>query len=83
MSCKFKSSGDSFTSGQRRKTRIRFLQHIPYYKVYNSSCSQVGHDLADRVKSLPEQIKITASICEHILCDDGSAACSALDASMQ
>ena len=40
-------------------------------------------DLIDRVKSSPEQIKITASICKHILCDDGSAACSGKDASMQ
>ena len=35
-----------------------------------------GHDLVDRAKSSPEQIKMTASICKHILCDDGSAACS-------
>ena len=54
-----------------------------YYKVYNSSCSQVGHDLIDRVKSSPEQVKITASIYKHILCDDGSAACSDIDASIQ
>ena len=63
--------------------RIRSLLHILYYKVYNSSFSQVGHDLIDRVKSSPEQIKITASIFEHILYDDGSAACSGIDASMQ
>ena len=68
---------------QRYKTRVRFILDIFYYKVYNSSCSQVGHDLIDRVKSSPEQIKITASICQHILCDDGSAACSGIDASMQ
>ena len=54
-----------------------------YYKVYNSSCSQVGHDLIDRVKSSPEQIKIIASIYKHILCDDGSAACSDIGASIQ
>ena len=47
------------------------------------SCSQVGHDLIDRVKSSHEQIKITASICKHILCVDGSAGCSGIDASMQ
>ena len=73
----------SATSDQRCKTRIRFILHILYYKVYNSSCSQVGHDLIDRVKSSPKQIKFTASICKHILCDDGSAACSGIDASMQ
>ena len=54
-----------------------------YYKVDNSSCSQVGHDLIDRVKSSPEQIKIIASIYKHILCDDGSAACSDIGASIQ
>ena len=48
-----------------------------------SSCSQVGHNMIDRVKSLPEQIKSTASIYKHILCDNGSAACSGIDASMQ
>ena len=68
---------------QRCKTRIRFILPILYYKVYNSSCSQVGQDLIDRVKSLPKQIKITVSICKHILCDDGSAGCSGIDASMQ
>ena len=36
----------------------RFIPPILYYKVYNSSCSQVEHDLIDRVKSSPEQIKI-------------------------
>ena len=54
-----------------------------YYKIYNSSCSQVGHDLIDRVKFWPEQIKIIASIYKHILCDDGSAACSDIGASIQ
>ena len=68
---------------QRCKTRIRFILYILYYKVYNSSCSQVGHDLIGRVISSPEQIKITASIFKHILCDDGSASCSGQDASMQ
>ena len=53
-------------SRQWYKTRIRFILHILYYKVYNSSCSQVGHDLPDRVKSWSEQIRITASICKHI-----------------
>ena len=38
--------------------RIRYILYILYFKVYNSSCSQVGHDLIDRVRSLPEQIKI-------------------------
>ena len=68
---------------QRCKTRIQFILYIPYYKVYNWSCSQVGHDLIDPIKSSPEQIKITASICKHILCDDGSAARSGIVASMQ
>ena len=53
------------------------------FKVYNSSCTQVGRDLIGRVKSSPKQIKITASICKHILCDDGIASCSGIDASMQ
>ena len=61
---------------------IRFILYILYYKVYNLSCCQVGHDLTDRVKSSPEQIKITASVCKHILCDDGSASYSGIDASM-
>ena len=43
----------------------------------------MGHDLIDCVKTLPEQIKIVASICKHSLCDDGSAAFSGKDASMQ
>ena len=59
------------------------ILYILYYKVYNSSCNQVGHDLIDHVQSLPEPIKITASNCKHILCDDGSASCSGIDASMQ
>ena len=64
---------------QRCKTHIRFILPILHYMGYNSSCSQVGHDLIHRVKSSPEQIKITASICKHILCDDGSAGCSCID----
>ena len=67
---------------QRCKTCIRFILHILYYKEYNSSCSLVGHNLINRVKSSPKQIKITASICKHILCEDGSAAYSGIDASM-
>ena len=55
---------------QKCKTRMWYIQYILYYKVYNSSCSQVGHDLIDRVKSSPDQIKITVSICKYILCDD-------------
>ena len=39
--------------------------------------------MIDCVKSSPEQIKITVSICKHILCDSGSAGCSGIDASMQ
>ena len=39
--------------------------------------------MIDCVKSSPEQIKITVSICKHILCDNGSAGCSGIDASMQ
>ena len=62
---------------------ILFILYILYYKVYNSSCCQVEHNLIDCVKSLPAQIKITASIYKHILCDNGSAACSGIDASMQ
>ena len=65
------------------KVQDRYSFHPLYYKVYNSSCSQVGHDLIDRVKSSPEQIKIIASIYKHILCDDGSAACSDIGASIQ
>ena len=63
---------------QRCHRRIRVIPYtgILYYKVYNSSCSQVGHDLIDRLQSLPEQIKVTAYICKHILCDDGSASSS-------
>ena len=62
---------------------IRFILYLLYYNVYKSSSSQVGHDLIDCIKSSPKQIKITASIYKHILCDDGSAACSGIDASMQ
>ena len=68
---------------QRCKTRIWYILYILYNKVYNSSCSQVGHDLIDSVKTSPQQIKITASICKHILCDDGSDSCSGIDTSMQ
>ena len=70
-------------SPQRCKARIRFILYILYYKVFCSSCCQIGHDLIDPVKSSPEEIKTTASICKCILCDDGSAACSGTDASMQ
>ena len=42
---------DAYGQTQRCKTPIRFILPILYYKVYNSSCSQVGHDLIDRVKS--------------------------------
>ena len=35
--------------------RIRYILYILYFKVYNSSCSQVGHDLI-RFKSSPEQM---------------------------
>ena len=45
-------------SNQRCKTRIRFNLYILYYKVYNSSCSQVGHDLIDRVESSSKQKKL-------------------------
>ena len=66
------------------KVQGAYLIHpILYYKVYNSSCSRVGHDLIDRVKSSLEQIKITAYICKHILCDNGNASCSGIDAAMQ
>ena len=69
--------------GATRVFGSSYIHCILYYKVYNSSCSQVGHDLIDRVNFSPEQIKITASICKHILCDDGSASRSGKDASMQ
>ena len=65
---------------QRCQTRIRVIPYSPYYKVYNSSCSQVGYDLIDHVQSLPEPIKATVSICKHILCDNESASCSGIDA---
>ena len=68
---------------QRCKTCIRLILQFLYYKVYNSSCSQVGLDLIDRVKSSLEQIKGPASSCKHILCDNRSAACSGIDASTQ
>ena len=68
---------------QRCQTCIRVILYILYYKVYNSSCNQVGHDLIDHVQSLPEPIKVTASRCNNILCDDGSASCSGIDTSMQ
>ena len=70
----------------RLASRVRALNpkvHMPILLQFGSSCNQVGHDLIDRVKSSPEQIKITASIYKHILCDDESAACSGIDASMQ
>ena len=65
------------TKGARR---IIGSSYIFYNKVYSSSCSQ-GQDLIDRVKSLPKQMKITASICKHILCDNDRAPCSGKDAS--
>ena len=66
---------------QRCKTRFWFILYIVYFKVYNSSW--VEHDLIDCIKSSPEQIKITVSICKYILCDDGSGACSGINALMQ
>ena len=57
--------------------------YIPYHKVYNLSCDQVGHDLIGRVQSLPNQTKVTASICKHLLCDNGTATCSGIDVLMQ
>ena len=55
-----------------------------YIHVFYITRLQSGrHDLIDRVKSSPEQMKITASIYKHILCDDGSAACPGIDVSMQ
>ena len=62
---------------------VLYLTAARVVYLYNSSCSQVGHDLIDRVKYSPEHIKITVSICKHILCDDESAGCSGIDASMQ
>ena len=57
----------------------RVNPYILYYKVYNLSCSQVGHNLIGRVQSLPNRIKVTASICKHVLCDNGTASCSGID----
>ena len=65
---------------QRCQTRNRVSI---YYKVYNLSCNQVGHDLIGRVLSLPNQMEITASICKHVLCDNGTASCSSIDVLMQ
>ena len=46
---------------------------------------KAGHDLIDHALSLhyasmPEQIKVTAVICKHILCDcdERSASCSGI-----
>ena len=47
------------------------------------SCNQVGHDLIGHVQSMPNQIKVTASICKHFLCDNGTASCSGRDVLMQ
>ena len=55
--------------------RIRVIPCILYRKVYNSSCNQVGHDLIDRLQSLPKHINVVATICTHILRDEGSASC--------
>ena len=71
------------SSIQRCQTRNRVIPYILHYKVYNSSCHQVGHNLIDRVQYFPEQIKATASVGKHILWDDGSALCSGVDALMQ
>ena len=65
----------STLSLRRCKTR----EYNLYYKVYNLSCNQVGNDMIGRVQSLPNQIKVTASICNHILCDNGTASCSGID----
>ena len=72
-----------FPQIQRCQTCIPVIPYILYYKVYNSSCIQVGHNLIDNVQSLPEQIIVMATICKHILCDEVSASCSGIDASMQ
>ena len=73
------SEGEEYL-GPQGATRVFGSSHI---FENNSSCSQVGHDLIDRVLSLPEQMKERASICKHILCDNGIASCSGIDASMQ
>ena len=62
---------------------IQVIPYILYYKVYNLSWYQVGHDLIEGVQSLPEQIKVTATICKQISCDEGSTSCSGIDVSMQ
>ena len=45
---------------------------------------QSGRTRSDRQRKMFARAnKITASICKHILFDDGSASCSGIDASMQ
>ena len=41
---------------------------------------QVRHDMLDRLQSLSDQIKVTATIYKHISCDEESASCSGIDA---
>ena len=54
--------------------RNRVNPYILYYKVNKLSCNQVGHYLIGCVQSLPNQIKIIiASICKHVIFDNGSA----------
>ena len=61
----------------------RVNPYILYFKVYNLSCNQLGHDLVGCVQSLPNRIKVTASICKLVLCDNGTASCSGIDVLMQ
>ena len=68
---------------QRCQTRTRVMPYSQYYKVYNSSCSQVGYNLIDHVQSLPVPIKVAVSICKHVLCDDEGASSSGIYALIQ
>ena len=65
-------------------SRVTSSVHIFYITRYtNLSCNQVGQDLIGRVQSLPNRIKVTASICKHVLCDNGTSSCSGVDVLMQ
>ena len=62
-------SGEIFTDNhtlntgylQRCQTRIWIIPYILYYKVYNSNCSLVGHNLIDHINSSPKQIKFAST----------------------
>ena len=46
----------------------------------HSGCTQSDRTSLLHHAALPEQIKVTAAICKHILCDKQSALCSGIDA---